>query len=459
MTNIDGIKTSKPYFNVPSILKTNKSKKKRCSVRFKENTFFPKRTKEITEKSFDFSANTSNLVPSIERHKLKPSGVYGNHINTMENQEKYGPKSLQLKINNNMRFFGNGFPKNDKIKSKRVETLKKDLKFKRSNTEKSRTQNSMKIVEEKSNYTEKTKKKQRSSNDKNILKTVGKRVLKRVKECIRGIDNLNVNIISDQKSKKITFSINDTNDQAFGLQFDFVMGNESQEVNLNDFMISSNETSPLTPSKANKIEEETIKQPPTKTKNKNNFSKEKELKKFSKSFIEKPSKSLKNNNHNNVSDIIEKYPHVMLQESKKELSQFEEYMKEKLNGKDWGMFSKSVLQLLYGIGIKSSEFSKMGLSWQKMFKKLLVDRYFKDVKENIYERLARNPNLRDLLISQSKRDNLDIWGISVEDYKIFYGNFENYFKSPSNSNYPELNHFFLSPVSYTHLTLPTILLV
>ena len=440
---IEGVKTSKPQvFNVPSILRKDKSVKKGKSVRFTKDVFFGKKYNDFTEKSFNMSGNTSNMIPSITRDKLKPIGEEGNHIKLPHLKKKFGPQSLQPNNINNNKFFDQDTENiNNLNKSKRVEKLKTNFKLKRTNIEKSRDNQSMKIIEEKNSYTEKLKKKGKKEEEKNILKVVGKRVLKRVKECIRGIDNLKVNIVSDQKSKKITFAINDSNDQNFGLQFDFVMGNDSQEVNLNDFMISSNETTPLTPSKVNKIEEEVQ----TPKKKKQIVSKEEQKSMFGFSEMSKKQNHAKESNgegKDHFSNLIGKYPHLLLQDTKKEVQQFEDYMKEKLNSADWGAFSKNVLQLLYGIGIKPVDFQKMSLSWQKMFKKLLVDRYFKDVKENIYERLAKHRDLKDLLPRPSERDNLDIWGISVDDYKTFFGDFKNYFKEGQRSNYPELGYFF-----------------
>lgn len=428
-----GVRSMMPKFNVPSITKPVRSVKKRNSVQAKEQTTFRfKFQKEIPEKSFGNSANTSNLVPSIHRNKLKPIGAEGNLINAVE--QDLGPKSLQP--SNQLK----GFDFSQRFKSRRVAHLKKDKNFVRGSDQKSRTGQWPKATEKESTVTEKTKKKGRKDDDKNILKLVGRRVLKRVKECIKGIDNLNVKIVSDQKSKKITFSINDLNDQDFGLQFDFVMGNETQEVNLNDFMISSNEATPKSDCDRIQIEEPSPKA--------SQQTKPKQPIKLQEKTHSKPISSRTprpgNDDRNSLWDHIDQCPDAWISEAEREVMQIRDYMGEKLNSKHWGAFSKFVLQLLYGIGIKTNDFARMGASWQKMFKKLVVDRYFKDVKKNIHERLLKTPHVRDLLLAPGKNDNLDIWGVSVEDFRIFFGEFENNFRAKPGKNYPELDGFFHS---------------
>jgi hypothetical protein len=437
-----GIKTSNPDFNVPSILKTRKSVKKNRSVRFQEGTcFFPNgKNREATEKSFAPSGNTSNLIPSVKRGKLRPNGqIKGNHIsNVNETQKKFGVQSLQPNIQRG--FFDNGFQNENNFNgNKKLEKIT----LKKIKNPKSRDNISMKIKEERSQRTEKTRKKEKTGEKKDVLNVVGRRVLKRVKECIRGIDNLNVQIQPDEKSKKITFTITDTKDENFGLQFDFVMGNESQDFNIGDLMVSSNENTPYTPSK--KIVEE--KPPKQKETRKSVRLKESiEARRSRMSEKERTStvtrKTSKRKENQEKASVIEKCSDKFVKEAKNEVREFEKYMGEKLNSGDWGRFAKTILELLYGLGIKSTEFKRMGISWRKMFKKLVVDRYFKNVKQNIYERLSKNPKIRDLLPLKSERTNLDIWGVVIDDYKLFFGDFENYFNCSENTNYPELGFFF-----------------
>ena len=424
-----GVQSLMPIFNVPSKSKPVGSVKKRNSVQVKEKKAFQfKIHNEITERSIGNSANTSNLVPSIHRHKLRPLGAEGNLINPMG--EDLGPKSLQPL--NALRAFE--FP--GRLGSRRVAQLKKDQGFARECEQKSRATKWRPVNEKRSTATEKTRKKGKKEDDKNILKLVGKRVLKRVRECIKGIDNLNVKIVSDKKSKKITFSINDLNDQDFGLQFDFVMGNETQEVNLNDFMISSGEPTP----NPDAIEEERPSLVGSR-KTRPGKSHKTQRKEHPRPMQCKEAKT-GHEEGNQIWKQIDQYPHSWLGEAEREVGQFREYMGEKLNSKHWGAFSKFVLQLLYGIGIQTKDFARMGTSWQKMFKKLLVDRYFKDVKKNIHERLLKNPQIRELLLPAGKNDNLDIWGVSVEDFRVFFSEFENNFRARSGKNYPELDSFF-----------------
>lgn len=431
----EGVQSLNPVFNVPSILKTNRSHKKRKSVSFRKDNFFKFKVKEeIPEKSFGHSANTSNLVPSIHRNKLKPQGAPGNLINRLAvGQDPAGPKSLQPQ---NQPCFAFNIGSRLNRRGAQLKKAGTQLDF---IGKKSRPGGSPRLSERKSHATEKTRRKGARDEDKNILKVVGKRVLKRVKECIKGIENLNVKISTDKKSKKITFSINDLNDQDYGLQFDFVMGNESQEVNLNEYMVSSYEATPKTPG-TDRIAFETPKPRPLPR-----FSRKKHLKlekEGAKPLRIEVEASGKNSGENRILGKIGEYPNVQLQEAKREVQQFGEYMSEKLGSRDWGCFSKFVLQLLYGVGITSEDFAQMGLAGQKMFKKLLVDRYFKDVKKNIYERLQKNPHVRDLLLPPGKHDNLDIWGVSVEDFRVFFGEFAVNFGGGPQKNFPELGAVF-----------------
>lgn len=407
----NGPKSTNQLFNVPSILKSRASVKKGKSVRFKEGTnFFPPKLKEVTEKSFAPSGNTSNMIPSISRKKLKPCGdVQGNHIRTVnEVKGKGGVQSLQPKPQ--FRFFANqNENKNSTNQRKNRGSAGKSLK-----------------IEEKTPRTEKTLKKE----GKSVLNLVSKRVLKRVKECIRGIENLKVKIDSDEQSKKITFNISDTKDDNFGLQFDFVMNNpDDQDIDFAKLLATSNEATPFTPGKRVAREE---KQTPYRKRPRN---------------PKKPNrpeprvKSGGPGQSEGLPPFIDKDQNKFIRGATEEVGQFEQYMKEKLNSPDWGAFAKHILQLLYGLGISLQEFKQMKISCRKMFNKLVVDRYFKNVKQSIWERLSKNEKVRALLAGDKKSD-LDIWGVSIEDYKMFFGDFQNYFEVRGSQNYPELDYFF-----------------
>ena len=144
-----------------------------------------------------------------------------------------------------------------------------------------------------------------------------------------------------------------------------------------------------------------------------------------------------------VSELLGKYYGMGFGNAQNEAADFEDYITTRLGNRNWGKFGKLVLKLLYGESVRQEEFNTLSNGFQKMFKKFLVDRYFKDVKEKIKTRLEMIPGVKDL-VNESIKGNADIWGLSVEDYSNFFEHFEEYeANTVGDKRYPMITNFLM----------------
>ena len=144
-----------------------------------------------------------------------------------------------------------------------------------------------------------------------------------------------------------------------------------------------------------------------------------------------------------VSELLGKYFGMGFGNAQNEAADFEDYITTRLGSRNWGKFGKLVLKLLYGESVRQEEFNSLSNGFQKMFKKFLVDRYFKDVKEKIKTRLELIPGVKDL-VSDSAKGNADIWGLSVEDYSNFFEHFGEYEANTlGDKRYPMITNFLM----------------
>ena len=437
--------TSIQNHNQNSILKSGKSKNNATkSVWFQFNDS-PRDNKLIFEQSHTESKVSMNLIPSIGS-KMKLRGIKDHQNKTdFENiSSNMLPKSVNDMENKMSDSFFENFPNQEQKMQESLnfkELLQKDKAsfFGQLKSRKRSTGNS--IIPEESSFCPKSESKQisleQNKEGKNILKMVGKRILKRVKESIDGMSNLKMKMKTDPTTNKINFAITDSINQNLNFQFDFVLGDGPGELNINEFLSCSNESSPISgKAKKNVQYEEKAKAVIKKTEEPSCID-------FKQDFSKQEYTSVKIQETNqDIEDMFSKYEQVEIPNCKEKISQFKLFMSKKLVSDDWGRFSKHILELLYGIDIDNQEFAEMGFGLQKMFKKLLVDRYFKDLKDKIQFSLQENPLFEGLVEPIDLKDNKDIWGISVEDYKDYFGQYANFFSKHSETNFPELEQFY-----------------